>query len=509
VTASSTAFALAFALENAAWPALLVDKEGRIRASSLGARELFGPVIFAQPHLTQAFWAQENSQTAEDYLASPSSAQPAGICLRSRHGTSELFHALLCPIEASGEKFILLQAHRPFEAKEKAPAPVSTAPASLEPGSAHRQKLDCALQLIRTVSLDFNNALTGILGHASHLLGQIDAQHPLRHSLTAIEKSAQRAAEIAADLSAFSRQDKEPKSPSSDNLNDLLRRTVEIFKPKQPDTVYWEVDLQSRPFAAAFDEAKMQQAFLKLLENAVEAMEGFGKICLRTRNLELAQLRQDGAVQLSPGSYVCVEISDTGGGIPPEVLPRVFEPFFTTKGSAGHRGLGLAWVYGIVTNHSGSVAITSEPGKGASVRVYLPALKKAAQDQPADAADLRGTETILMIDDEDLMLTMGEVVLGSSGYTVLTASSGASGLEIYKAKAPEIALVLTDLVMPQMSGRELIDQLRLISPSVKILCMSGFVRPASDPGSANYLQKPFASQELLRKVKQTLSANIG
>ena len=373
---------------------------------------------------------------------------------------------------------------------------------------AQKQKLDCAMQLIRTVALDFNNALTSILGHASLLLSKIDAKNPLRSSLVEIEKSAERAAEVANDLAAFSRQDKDAKAQISGNLNELLRRTIDYFRETQPQNIQWKLDFQNRPYSSNFDEAKMQQAFVKILENAVQALEGPGTIQVSTRNLDLAQPRKDGNVWLEPGAYVCVEITDTGKGILPEVLPRVFEPFFTTKKNLTHRGLGLAWVYGIITNHGGTVAVSSEVNKGTSVHVYIPAQKKIVHDTGPDVGDLTGNQTILMIDDEDLLLTMGEMVLSSFGYRVLTANSGQAALEIFTERASEIDLVITDLVMPQMSGRELIERLRRISPGVKILCASGFVRPPSSEESENYLQKPFASQDLLRKVKHVLSKEV-
>jgi two-component system cell cycle sensor histidine kinase/response regulator CckA len=163
-------------------------------------------------------------------------------------------------------------------------------------------------------------------------------------------------------------------------------------------------------------------------------------------------------------------------------------------------------VYGIVTNHAGSVAVTSELGKGTAVRVYLPAQKKMVLEQTTNLRDLNGTETILMIDDEDLLLTMGEMVLSSFGYKVLTANSGAKALEIFTERAGGIDLVITDLVMPQMSGRELIERLRRHAPNLKVISASGFVRPPASEDQQNYLQKPFASQDLLRKVKQVLTA---
>jgi len=200
-----------------------------------------------------------------------------------------------------------------------------------------------------------------------------------------------------------------------------------------------------------------------------------------------------------------VEINDSGCGIPPELLPRIFEPFFTTKGGP-HRGLGLAWVYGIVTNHGGGVAVSSEVGNGTSVRVYLPAEKKIIQENAGlTAHDLSGTQTVLFVDDEDLLLTMGQTILSAYGYRVLTANSGQKALDILGGKEA-VDLVITDLVMPAMSGRELIEHVHSRWPAMRILCISGYVWPAGQEDQATYLQKPFTSQGLLLKVKQVLSA---
>jgi CheY-like chemotaxis protein len=184
----------------------------------------------------------------------------------------------------------------------------------------------------------------------------------------------------------------------------------------------------------------------------------------------------------------------------------VFEPFFTTKRGASHRGLGLAWVYGIVTNHGGGVAISSQPGAGTSVRVYLPAERKYVLDQGVTSDDLSGTQTILMVDDEDLLLTMGKTILSTYGYRVLTANGGQKALDVLSQKDSKVELVITDLVMPAMSGRELVEHIRQVSPSMRIICTSGYVWPAGQETDGAYLQKPFTSQELLLKVKQALNA---
>ncbi len=375
---------------------------------------------------------------------------------------------------------------------------------SVEASAAHKQKLDCALQLARTVALDFNNALTSILGHSSLLLGKIPADHPWRNSLVEIEKSASKAAEIAHDLAAFSRQEKESRTQAAGNLNLMLQRAVDAFRTPDHVRISWVLQLEKKIFAAVFDEAKIQQAFVKILENAVESFTGEGQITVQTRNLELSAPTQDRTAKLVAGNYVCVEISDTGSGIDGETLPRIFEPFFTTKRASTHRGLGLAWVYGIVTNHGGSVAVSSQSGNGTSVRVYLPSTDRAVRETSPEVSDLTGTQTILFVDDEDLLLTMGQMILSSYGYEVLTANSGKAALEIFANSKKPIDLVITDLVMPNMSGRELIEEIKKLAPAAKIICSSGYVRSGKSEDVGDYLQKPFTSQDLLRKVKQML-----
>jgi two-component system cell cycle sensor histidine kinase/response regulator CckA len=488
---------LVFALENANWPALLVDQSATVRKASVGAKAIFGTSMDGSPTLGGSIWAKENELTAEQTLASWSRQPTASLPLKFRikDGTINAYNTCIAPIQTENGNFFVLQL---FKLENRG----ETTTESL--AAAQKQKLDCALQLSRTVALDFNNALTTILGHTSLLLSKLESAHPWRSSLVEIEKSAEKAAEIANDLAAFSRQEKDARAQQAGNLNELIVRTVDLFRTSAGDGVYWNVEFEEKLFSVTFDEAKMQQAFVKIIENALQALGGFGRIVARTQNHHLTEPFQDGAVRLAPGNYVCVEFRDSGAGIAPEVLPRIFEPFFTTKNSPNHRGLGLAWVYGIVTNHGGSVAVSSELGKGTSVRVYLPAHKKFVKDSTHNVGDLTGTQTILMIDDEDLLLTMGEMVLSSYGYRVLTANSGQKGLDLFAKCRGEIDLVITDLVMPQMSGREVVERLRANAPEVRVICASGFVRNGGEEDES-YLQKPFTSQDLLRKVKQAFN----
>ena len=486
-------FEVTFGLENAGWAALLVDGASGavVRSNPVAIRAFDVPAEGNTPLST--IWSPENGAGVSEFLAhwEKTPASTITVKLRVKGGNVATFMTSICAFTQDGRKYFLLQ---------MLPEPERLADA----GTLHKQKLECALQMARTVALDFNNALTSILGHTSLLLSKAEANHPWRHSLLEVEKSASRAAEIASDLAAFSRQEKEARAQSSGNLNTILQRCVELFQHSKKTQAVWQLQLEKRLFTARFDEAKIQQAFMKILEIAVEALEDKGRITVQTRNVQLAEPTQDRNVQLAPGDYVCTEISDSGHGIDAAVLPRIFEPFFSTK-KGPHRGLGLAWVYGIVTNHGGGVAVSSLPGEGTSVRIYLPAEKSIVRDGGDFEDDLTGTQTILMVDDEDLLLTMGDTILSTYGYKVLTANTGQKALDIFSKTDGPIDLVITDLVMPTMSGRELAEQIRRIAPATKILCSSGYVWPSSQQNEIGYLQKPFTSQELLKKVKHVLA----
>jgi two-component system, cell cycle sensor histidine kinase and response regulator CckA len=497
---------VAFALENAGWPVLLVDSAGAVCRTNQAALGLFGPALAVDSPRLSAVWASENTSAADQFLTQwERSAVPMVLLkFRGKSGQAVAYLTSICAFTQDGRKYFVLQLLR-----EGVSAGPEAKPAGGETGSALKQKLDCALQLARTVALDFNNALTSILGHTSLVLSRMEPNHPWRDSLIEVEKSASKAAEIANDLGTFSRQEKEVRTQASGNLNLLLQRTVEFFQQNAgPGSVAWTLQLDRKLFAAKFDEAKMQQAFMKIIENALQALREHGRVTVQTRNIELAEPTQDRNVRLAAGAYVCVEIVDNGCGIEPEVLPRLFEPFFTTKRGGNHRGLGLAWVYGIVTNHGGGVAISSQPGTGTSVRVYLPAEKQIVRDHGLEFDDLSGSQTILMVDDEDLLLKMGKTILSAYGYRVLTANGGQKALDILAQKDSSVDLVITDLVMPAMSGRELVEHIRRLSPAMRVICTSGYVWPAGQETNGAYLQKPFTSQELLFKVKQALRQEI-
>jgi len=481
-----------FVLDSAGWPALLVEEAGTVICANEAAIRVFGPVVSTAGSQLSSIWG-DATQSPAAFLAHWTQTPSPTVTLKLKWKAGGITsHTIsICSIHRGGQRHFLLQ--------------LLGETANADTVTAHKQKLDCALQLARTVSLDFNNALTSILGHTSLILERMEPGHPLRNALMEIEKSASRAAEISNDLGSFSRQEKETKSQASGNLNDIVQRCLDAFRAKIPaEQVKWVSHLDRRLFLTRIDEAKVLQALMRVVENSVESLAGPGQISLRTRNVVLQEPTRDCSVRLVAGNYVCLEVADTGKGIDVDVLPRVFEPFFTTK--RNHRGLGLAWVYGIVTNHGGGVAISSTPHSGTSVRIYFPAeALRAREEGVAETADLQGSQTILLVDDEDLILTMGQSILSSYGYKVLTAPTGQKALEIINQHEPEVDLMVTDLVMPLMSGRELVDQVRRASPQTRILCTSGYAWPTSRENDPTYLQKPFTARELLVRVKAVLA----
>ena len=497
-----------FGLENAAWPAVLVNAGGGISVTNAASKNVFGPAVSGDAANLASIWAVENGATATDFLARwEKSPTVAGILkFKTVGGVVKPFFTSICPFLNDGKKYFVLQL-LPGDGLP-ASAPMSAElPATVSGDAALKQKLDCVLQLARTVSLDFNNVLTGVLAHTSLLLGKAEPDHPWRRSLLEVEKSAQRAAEIASELAQFSRQEKEARRAPPGNLNTVVNRCVEFFQNAHGERFKWKQSPERALFGARFDEAKVQQAVTKILENAVESfgVSGTGQITVATRNVELTEATQDRNARLAAGTYVCVEISDGGAGIDAEALPRIFEPFFTTK-RAPHRGLGLALVYGIITNHGGGVAVSSSPGQGTSARIYLPAERTVVHEAVGDVSALRGSGTVLMVDDESIVLTMAETILSDFGYQVLTANGGQKALAVLSQPGTKVDLVITDLVMPGMGGRELMERVRQLYPGLPLMPTSGYVMPEDKKHGAGYLQKPFTSTELLLKVKAALSA---
>jgi nitrogen-specific signal transduction histidine kinase len=541
-----------FPLDGAKWPVLVLDIAGNVvHANAAAIKQLSrdGQNIGNLEEL----WTSDNGCSAGEFIKRIATAPITTFPLRLKtkvKGERKTFSAHICKLTEGDRKLMLLQFFarklsstgttnfmtrgdvgetptEPLEEDSKVlPAgtieqglspddsvilPLSAAPAVPPPeqpnlSTNEQHKLMCALQLTRTVAMDFNNALTSILGHTSLLLNKVGADDSNRHSLEQIERSVERAAQVAFDLAAFSRDEKDMFPAAAGNLNKMIRRLVDHYKMKTPSDVEWRTSLDTKLSSATFAEPKLQQAIEKVLDNAIEAVGNEGTVSITTQNRNFEEETYDGYTKIVAGSYICLEINDSGPGIPEDMMSKVMDPFVTSK--EGHRGLGLAWAYGLISNFSGCLVIASEAGQGTTVRVFLPATDSAAEELFDSEEELMGDQTILIVDDEELLRTMGDMVLSSFGYHVLTADNGRKALDLLAEEDnKDVDLVVTDLVMPHMDGYQLIESLKREKPDLRIICTSGNFRPTNAELGITYLQKPFDSMDLARAVKKVLSDN--
>jgi PAS domain S-box-containing protein len=384
--------------------------------------------------------------------------------------------------------------------------------ARLEAQLRQAQKMESVGRLAGGVAHDFNNMLGVILGHAELALMKIDPAHPLHANLEEIRKAAERSADLTRQLLAFAR--KQTVAPKVLDLNEtvagmlnMLQRLIgeDIHLNWQPGADLWPVKV---------DPSQIDQIMANLCVNARDAISGVGKITIETGNSALDEdycAHHTGSV---PGKYVLLTMSDDGCGMDKETLSHLFEPFFTTKGMGKGTGLGLATVYGIVKQNSGYINIDSEPGQGTTFTIYLPRnTDKSEQAWTEGAAEpnLRGHETILLVEDEPTILELTTEMLTTQGYTVLAASTPGEAIRLAREHAGKIHLLLTDVVMPEMNGRDLANNLLSLYPHLKRLFMSGYTADViSNHGvldeGVNFIQKPFSMQALAAKVRKVLDS---
>lgn len=376
----------------------------------------------------------------------------------------------------------------------------------LETQLLQSRKMESIGTLAGGLAHDFNNLLMGILGNISLMLGDTDPAHPHFDKLKNMEQLVQNGADINRQLLGFARGGKYESKIT--DINELIRRNSHIFGRTRKE-IKMNLKLQARPWLVDVDQGQMEQVFLNLYVNAWQAMPNGGNLYIQTKNEELGELRVAG-FDVNPGKYVKISVTDTGEGMPPEVKERIFDPFFTTRGMGRGTGLGLASVYGIVRNHGGFIEVYSELGIGTNFNIYLPVsegamaepLNKGAEDNVSSLQ-----ETVLLVDDEDMILEVGGEMLTELGCEVITAGSGQEALDIYRKEQDRISLVVLDMVMPGMGGDETYDQLKQIDPDVKALLCSGYslndkAESILRKGCNGFIQKPFSLKELSRKIRE-------
>jgi two-component system, cell cycle sensor histidine kinase and response regulator CckA len=372
------------------------------------------------------------------------------------------------------------------------------------------QKMEAVGQLAGGVAHDFNNVLTAILGHADLALETLPPGAAERTDVEAIRAAAQHAAALTRQLLAFSR--KQILQPRNIDLNGLVRELERMIRRLVAANI--EIDLQLAPDLGVVraDPAQLGQVVLNLVVNAQDAMPGGGRLVLATANVE-AGLAAEGLARPVPA--VALRVADSGTGMDEETRTRAFEPFFTTKGPGKGTGLGLSTVYGIVRQSGGTVAIESEPGRGTAVTVHLPRVDApAAEVEPGPAAAGGGDETILLVEDSEAVRRLTAQILRRRGYTVLEAGDAVTAERAAVAHAGPIHLLLTDVVMPGVSGRELASRLQAMRPGIRVLYTSGYTDDAIlhhgvMTDHMAFLQKPFATDDLLQAVRAAIAGPPG
>ena len=383
---------------------------------------------------------------------------------------------------------------------------------ALESSLVQSQKLEAVGQLAGGVAHDFNNLMSAVLGFSELVIHQLEPEHPARPQVEQIVRAGERAAALTGQLLAFSR--KQVLQPRAFDLNAVVADSEQLLGRLIGEDVELSCELDPELAPVLADPIQLEQVIVNLAVNARDAMPTGGKLLIETANVELDAAYAASHFDLRPGQYVLLAVTDTGTGMDVETQSHIFEPFFTTKEDGEGTGLGLAMVFGVVKQTGGDVSVYSEPGRGTTFRIYLP--RAAADAQPVDAAPeagsrtlLPGSETILLVEDDDLVRDLERQVLEDCGYAVIEAPHPLRALELAAAHEGRIDLVLTDVVMPELSGRELVEQLAQTRPEMKVIYASGYtedsvVRHGVLEAEVAFLAKPFTLAMLAAKVRSVL-----
>ncbi|MDP2755170.1 MAG: PAS domain S-box protein, partial [Nitrospirota bacterium] len=374
----------------------------------------------------------------------------------------------------------------------------------------HSQKMESIGQLAGGIAHNFNNLLTAILGYAELLKEYSDMDDESKQRVNSIESSARKAGILVSKLLSFSRRETPEVLPL--NLNDVINDSVKLFEGVLDKRIGLKTNLSNNIPTIEGDPNQLEQVIMNLMVNARDAMPDGGLITIKTSLAEIERDRFNLPSYITSGKYVLLTISDTGSGIPKEITNRIFEPFFTTKEKGKGTGLGLAMVYGVIKDHKGYITVQSEVGKGSTFNVYLPVSGKTAyKTLKQKLFSVSGHENILLVDDEEEVLNFIKDILETNGYKVLPARNPLAAIDIFKKLGNEIHLVISDIVMPLMDGKELIKNLRAIKPDIRIIAVSGFSDEAVSKDILkidDFLKKPFEINQLLSKVRRVLDAGI-
>jgi nitrogen-specific signal transduction histidine kinase len=383
--------------------------------------------------------------------------------------------------------------------------------AGLQEQLRQSQKMEAVGKLAGGIAHDFNNLLTIIKGYSQLPLIELKEGDLLKRNFVEIQKASDRATELIRQLLAFSRR--QILEMKVLDLNMIIRDLEKMLNRVIGEDIELITFLAEDLGNVKIDKGQMEQVIMNIAVNAREAMPSGGKLTIETANVELDEEYARNHADVTPGHYVMLSVSDTGVGMTQEVKEHVFEPFFTTKETGKGTGLGLSTVYGIIKQSEGNIWVYSEPGKGTTFKIYLPRVDEPPEKivEKVKSLDLpRGSETVLVVEDDEEVRKLAVQVLKNQGYKVLEASQGVEAFLICDEHKGSIHLLLADVVMPKMSGRELADRVAELRPGIKVLYMSGYtdnaiVHHGVLEKGVNYIQKPFTVEGLAWKVREVLN----
>jgi PAS domain S-box-containing protein len=495
-------------LESASQAILSVDRNGRVVLANPKTEEMFG---YSREELLGArieILLPESQRRAhgrdrEEYFTHPR-VRPMGIGMelagRRKNGTEFPVEISLSYVETTEGLFAIAFVNDISDRKR------------LEDQLLQAQKMEAVGRLAGGVAHDFNNMLTVISGYNRMILDELSPLDPVRGCAEEVLKAADRAAALTKQLLAFSRR--QVMQPCVMNVNAAIVHTEKMLRRLIGEDVELVLSLAEDVGNIKADPNHIQHAIVNLTLNARDAMPDGGRITVETANIRLDETYARTHLGVQPGDFVMVAVSDTGHGMDAETRRRLFEPFFTTKETGKGTGLGLATVYGVVKQLGGDIWVYSEPGQGTTFKLYFPRVAETADappPSPVESDQAPSTETILVVEDEQAVRDLTVRMLRKLGHTVLPAADGAEALAIAKSYAGPIALLLTDVVMPNMSGRQVADELLRARPELKVLYLSGYtdhtvVHHGVLEDGVEFLPKPFSREALAKKIREVLSA---
>ena len=382
--------------------------------------------------------------------------------------------------------------------------------ADLEEQLRQAQKMEAVGTLAGGIAHDFNNLLGAIIGYSELVLDSIESGNPKTQEVQQILTAAERARKLVRHLLTFSRKVEPQLRPLS--MNQEVQNALAVLGPTLPKMVHIETRLAPDLKPVRADSNQLQQVLLNLASNAADAMPDGGRLVIETENFVLDDEQARQRLDLRPGPYVLLTVSDTGHGMGERTLRHIFDPFFTTKAVGKGTGLGLSTVYGIVKGHGGHIECASQPGVGSVFKIYLPVHEGEVPDEPEGGGPQKtagGDETILLVDDEEALRDLGKLILQSVGYKVLLAESGEEALKIIREKMDELDLVVLDLGMPGMGGHKCLREIMALNPEKKVIIASGYagddqVRNSLEAGAQGFVAKPYHMRDLLQTVRSVL-----